>query len=134
LFRMKWVLFTMALAVVAATFVNAQELESQDDRLATLGSYEAEHNARVDFSGETAVPDWLDEILSRKPENGVHEDSEKEFDKPVESVAKDSGTPIDPYFPQPANIPPLYLSPKIEGEGAWTGDDLPKGSDGRPLV
>jgi hypothetical protein len=40
----------------------------------------------------------------------------------------------NPLFPKPSNIPPLYTSPMLEGEGVWTAEDMPRSGDGPPLV
>jgi len=111
---------------------------------------------RTDLVEESALPDWLDELLSRIPEGDKSEalQTEKEASpKPVpvnqevtsESLEREleeslapaqAGTaePSDPMFPKPPNMPPLYTSPKLDGEGIWTDEDTPRGADGRPLL
>ncbi len=46
----------------------------------------------------------------------------------VEPLLEDSG------FAAPPPIAPLYSSPPLEGEGVWTGEDLPADAQGKPLV
>ncbi len=45
-----------------------------------------------------------------------------------------SAGPIASGFQKPVDIPALYTSPTLEGEGVWTAEDLPSRTDGEPLV
>jgi hypothetical protein len=45
-----------------------------------------------------------------------------------------SAASSDPFFPKPPQIPPLYTSPTIDGEGVWVSEEMPQAQDGQPLV
>lgn len=83
---------------------------------------------------EAQVPQWLDKLLARSFADAKTEELETEFQQtvvPEQPEAK--AEPVDPFFPKPANIPPLYTSPALAGEGVWTSEDLPAATDGMPL-
>jgi hypothetical protein len=123
--------------------INAQASDIADDQGAGLVE-------------ENALPDWLDELLTRIPEGDKSEvlqsdeqesmqplaidqeakteSLEQELEKSVAPTQAESTEPQDPSFPKPASIPPLYTSPKLDGEGIWTDEDTPRGADGRPLI
>lgn len=115
-------------------------------RMARTSIETPDHKSVSDFSGESAVPGWLDELLSRLPErvlNGDFDDAAEEqsqdpsteqIGQTLEQGLEESQPPHDEGFPKPQPIPPLYVSPPLEGEGIWTADNLPVGSDGRPLA
>ncbi len=83
---------------------------------------------------EVVVPKWLDQLLARTiPDEGTDK-LQKEFESTVATPEPEAtAEPNDPFFPRPADIPPLYTSPVLEGEGHWTTKDLPVGRDGMPL-
>jgi hypothetical protein len=66
------------------------------------------------------------------------EDIEEEFDsKIVEDLRKPQSTTQTPKERaplKPANIPPLYSEPKMEGEGVWKRLDLIEGPDNEPAL
>jgi hypothetical protein len=83
---------------------------------------------------ETALPGWLDNLLARS----IPEDRAGEIERELETTAAapdadNRGGETDLFFPRPSDVPPLYKSPALEGEGVWTAEDLPVGRDGRPL-
>lgn len=53
---------------------------------------------------------------------------------PPRAEAEKPAEPLDPVFPAPPKIPPLYTSPELPGEGVWTAEDLPLSVDGHPLI
>jgi hypothetical protein len=105
---------------------------------------------------ECILPDWLEELLTRAPEGEKSEtlqtdkgespqplsvnqevpseSLERELEESIAPVQAGVAEPNDPLFPKPSNIPPLYTSPKLDGEGVWTDEDTPRGADGRPLL
>jgi hypothetical protein len=81
------------------------------------------------------LPHWLDNLLARSMPDERPENLEQEFEATVappepESVPGEH----NPLFPKPADIPPLYTSPSLTGEGVWSSEDLPQGRDGQPLL
>lgn len=108
----------------------AGQLES---RIASLGTQQVDEQVQWDVDLDYVVLPWLDELLTRIP---LPQDSESEHQQVQEPVAQAFEVPSDlpEIFPPPPNIPPLYLSPKLEGEGVWTADDLPKDAENNPLI
>jgi hypothetical protein len=94
-------------------------------------------------SQEYVLPEWIDDLLSRAPGEGstttasIHdpEGLQKELESEIVSPQRPAtASAIKASFPGTADIPPLYKSPKLEGEGVWTAQDMPAGPDGKPLV
>lgn len=104
-----------------------------------------QRHARIDTATESAqpverapvadeLPTWLDKILARSFVESKAEGMEKDLEaEAAPSQPEPTPEPADPLFPKPPSIPPLYTSPALEGEGTWTSQDLPAGSDGMPL-
>lgn len=140
--------------------VSAEDPRSNSDRLARLESkaYEPENGEKAQVV--PSLPDWLDRLLTMLPvdaeemkpetaeESGAAADvkettpseaapvrsTEAELTEAIESLEQRPTESEDPFFPKPKSITPLYTSPKLEGEGIWTGNGMPNGRDGRPLV
>ncbi len=143
----KRVVLSVVLILFCSSFSLAEDQKHSLQRLARISVETAEVERNVDFSDQSLVPKWLDELMSRIPgadeppeiaaddtgivikdeSESLQEALEAEVRQPVEED-------VDPFFPRPSKIAPLYLSPKVEGEGIWTSEGLPRGSDGRPLV
>ncbi len=93
------------------------------------------------LSDYTPIPDWLELVLNRIPAEQPLEISAKLEDEDVgEEIEQSVTSPtiittktLDSGISRLENIPPLYSSPKIEGEGVWVGEDTPS-SDGVPLI
>ncbi len=104
-----------------------------ETRLASLGTQPTNEEVQRDFDLDYVELPWLDELLTRIPRSS---DAESDYQPAEEPVAQDFEGPsnMQDSFPRPPKIPPLYLSPKLEGEGVWTADDLPTDGENRPLV
>ncbi len=125
--------FAIAASCLTSTPGYAQDLSLQKHaRLSTEG---ADHERSLDVAEELSLPGWLEDLLARPLPAEISE-NEAEPPKPEDnSPGLESKTDsTDPLFPKPPNIPPLYTSPSLEGEGVWTSDEVPQGSDGRPLI
>lgn len=138
-------LVVLAIVVLVSTIpFAADKLAPPLERHARISVENAEHDRNVDFADDAPALEWLDELLCRvPPEQPKSEDTQDQEKTEVESPQQEpeadpapqiASEPVDPAFPKPQDIPPLYLSPKLDGEGVWTSQDLPAGSDGRPLV
>jgi len=133
------------LMVVLVVSASVQDSAYSFQRVARTSIETVDHSPQPGFSRESVVPHWLDELLSRLPDRSV-----RELDEPVEDQTLDQKTELiresleeglrkteetrDLRFPAPRSIPPLYLSPTLEGEGIWTAEGLPAGSDASPLA
>ncbi len=144
----KRVVVSAVLILILVSFSSAEDHKTSLQRLARISVETADVERDIKFSDQSLVPRWLDKLMSRVPgaddpsaveeeEPGTVETEESEdVGKAPEADAKlqTKEAAADPFFPKPSRIAPLYLSPKVEGEGIWTSEGLPRGSDGRPLV
>jgi hypothetical protein len=133
------------LILILVTSVSARGPAASLQRVARTSIETVDRNPQPDFSGESVVPHWLDELLSRLPDQRVPEVEEPREEQPPdrkteqiqeslqEGLQKTAGDQ-NLRFPPPQSIPPLYMSPALEGEGIWTAEGLPVGSDGSPLA
>jgi len=142
------VLKKLIIPVILAAVFSAQsvgdELKSPLERHARINTQSADHDRDVGLSEESPLPARLEDLLTRLPEEVAAESPQAE-DLQVENLQKElestvsttqSAVPEEtsPLFPKPSDIPPLYTSPKLEGEGVWTAEDVPRSGDGPPLV
>ncbi|MGC8658009.1 MAG: phosphodiester glycosidase family protein [Desulfomonilaceae bacterium] len=114
----------------ATDIVNAES--KKDDRVL--------ENALADYR---PIPDWLSAVLNwLPPENNnlksaaieEEEDLSKEIGQSFTSPKKQGAVSTCRNSVVLKDIPPLYTSPKIDGEGVWASKDTPVGEDGKPLV
>jgi len=138
----------VVVAFVAVLIVSASTYGSDGDgsvqRHARLGvdTVETDAPARGETPEDSSVLQWLDKLLTRAPVGEPHQtvrqeqgeslptDFEASPSRPESRVPEGS----DGAFPQPADIPPLYTSPTLDGEGVWTSENVPVSSDGMPLM
>lgn len=127
---------TVALLSAAPTFGYQSEIGGE--KHARVAADTSDLPQSFQSENDFALPEWLEEILARMPQTEVSEKVPEQRREEIavsapEEKASESES-IDPLFPKPGNIPPLYTSPAIDGEGVWASDDMPRGIDGRPLV
>lgn len=143
------VLVGAAICAVALTASSpADELSPRWGKLARIIAEVAQPERRVDATDEPELPQWLDHLLTRIPRlEGEEEPQDQQLEAPTEiepqTQIEKSGPVREPaapepeedsFFPKPHTIPPLYTSPVLEGEGIWTGEDMPADAQGRPLL
>lgn len=135
-------------AVFFAASSPADELTPRLGKLARIISEVAQPERKMDVADEPELPQWLDNLLTRTPRlEGDNEPQDRHLegstDPEVEEqleqrvVPTESSVPEperDVFFPKPQAMPPLYTSPVLEGEGVWTGQDMPADTEGRPLL
>jgi hypothetical protein len=93
-----------------------------------------------DIDATTARPDPSMEEHSR--EEGQTGSRQPEDTEAEEGVTSEAGVGVAyPYLRREPvreimlpRIPPLYLSPPLPGEGVWQAENMPVGSDGRPVM
>src|SRR5208283_386911 len=134
-------------AILVAVF-SAQsvgdELKSPLERHARINTQSADYDRDVGLGEESALPAWLEDLLTRLPEEVAAETPQAEdprvdnLQKELESTVSTTQAAVpeetNPLFPKPSDIPPLYTSPQLDGEGVWTAEDMPRSGDGPPLV
>ncbi len=128
--------------IFVSTSAPAEDLKSATvirDDVKTRQSNKDLEKALYDYK---PIPDWLEAVLNQLPsetgkglnarveDEGLNKEIEQGFTSPKKQESKAVGGGIGPL----SNIPPLYSSPKIEGEGIWVSTDTPVGSDGSPLI
>ncbi len=107
--------------------------EQAKTRLASLGTQQADEQVQRAVDLDEGVLPWLDELITKIPRTDRSDAEEPTTEQPV-AEEFDASPAGDEVFPRPPDIPPLYLSPKLEGEGVWTADDLPVDAQNHPLV
>ena len=140
----KSLLFVLALAACGCLFCDlVQGNENTGQR--TQGTVIAASFGPSDglSINEYVLPEWIDNLLSKAPDveeirtTSINDPEalQKELESEILSPAKPQAPKVaDSSFPGTVDIPPLYKSPKLDGEGIWTAQDTPSGSDGKPLV
>ncbi len=124
---------------------NDQGAESK--KFASIGVQNAEEVKTEEPAGPNASPQWLDSVFARLLELGKEESTTQQNPEELENdletgmskpepvrIGKSETDEAGTSFSKPPAIPPLYTSPQLDGEGVWTADDLPVGTDGRPLA
>ncbi|MFH0826244.1 MAG: hypothetical protein V2B18_26130 [Pseudomonadota bacterium] len=128
------VIFSVLLMLVGTVSCMGYQSTRPDAGPTGMHTYGDSVRTEENVGEEAALPEWLDELLAGTPASEVSAGPEE---APAVAQAPEDGESAmesEPGFPKPPNISPLYTSPKIDGEGEWTDEGLPKGSDGRPLV
>jgi hypothetical protein len=128
----------LAIVVAVVTSANAGAEDLSLQKHARLGTIDADHDRQLEPADDVSLPGWLDDLLAH-PLSANNAENQAEppalEDRGLESESKTGQSDnSDPLFPKPPRIPPLYTSPPLEGEGVWTSEETPQGSDGRPLV
>jgi hypothetical protein len=131
---LKTFVFALAVTIFFSMDLSAEEPGAPGERHARISTESVNSVRDVDVQSDCSVPDWLDDILTRMPEVNRSQNLQDVTEADLPLTANDSRPETDSFFPPPPIILPLYLSPKMDGEGVWISDDLPTGSDGRPLA
>ncbi len=135
--RILWVL-SIALVLVWAERGLADQFGIGLERHARVAADATNLDQSFETAEDFVLSGWLEDLLTRPPRMEVSETRpEPKSEEEVASEPENNpqkGEDSDPWFPRPSNIPPLYTSPALDGEGVWTSEDLPPGRDGRPLV
>lgn len=154
---MIWKRLTIPAILVAVFSMQSlgDELKPPLERHARINNQSADYDGDVRLDEESALPAWLDDLLTRLPEEVATEsaqtpekvatESPQSEDPQVENLQKELEATVattqaavpeetNPLFPKPRDIAPLYTSPKLDGEGVWTSEDMPRSADGPPLI
>ncbi len=122
----------------AVTTAPAEEPGTELSRLAKIDSEQQIQAVTTEpGSAETPLPQWVDTLLTHLPKDEDTSELESQFEEAIgvnREATSPTEQPDDPAFPRPEPITPLYSSPKLDGEGVWTGEGAPTSKDGRPLL
>ena len=135
------VLITMACSVLMVnTATGLDNASAPNEAVAVTASFgPSETSTHLEY----ILPEWLDALLSKAPQQDEiktasiddPEALQKELESEIVSPAKPAvDRTVSLSFPNAPNIPPLYKSPKLDGEGIWTSQDTPSSADGKSLV
>ncbi len=125
-----------------STPVPADDLQSAPDVKGEVKTIQNDKDLEKALYDYKPIPDWLEAVLNRLPsETGIglnarveDESLNKEIEQSFTSPKKQVPSTLVGSIGSLQNIPPLYSSPRIEGEGVWVSTDTPFGSDGNPLI
>ncbi|MDA8406797.1 MAG: phosphodiester glycosidase family protein [Deltaproteobacteria bacterium] len=125
-----------------STPVPADDLQSAPDVKGEVKTIQNDKDLEKALYDYKPIPDWLEAVLNRLPsETGIglnarveDESLNKEIEQSFTSPKKQVPSTLVGSIGSLQNIPPLYSSPRIEGEGVWVSTDTPVGSDGNPLI
>jgi hypothetical protein len=135
--------------VALCSFSSAEQPnDRQVGKVASISSEPAKLEQAEALADEPLLPLWLDRLLSRIPApqeprdiREIEEELTSELapapyeDKPPQQTDEGKALQqIEGVTWKPPDIPPLYTSPVLEGEGVWTTEGLPSGADGRPMI
>lgn len=128
------VLLGSLVILLLVPMAQGKELRMDSARVARISSEISHPERTVDPLDESDLPAWLEELLTRLPGTDDSKEIEEELESAISSRDAEPIAKGDDSFPRPADIPPLYTSPKLDGEGIWTDEGMPKAGDGRPLI
>lgn len=128
--------------ILGAALVSANESPVSTEDVADNHLQENDKNLEKALFDYAPLPDWLEAVLNGVPEQKENKLSARLDDQDFSNEVEQSFTSPMREELKPAgmgakaleNIPPLYTSPKIDGEGVWLNADTPAGSDGKPLI
>ena len=128
--------------LIAPNVVPATQIKSFSDKVAHVEPQEENRNFEKDLSDNRLIPDWLSSVLNWVPPECHHI---RTATGETDELKKETGEDFTcPQKQEPSvsitnvmslkDIPPLYTSPKIDGEGIWVSADTPVSGDGKPLI
>lgn len=128
--------------LVATNVVPAYQIKSSSDDITTIEQQKDDRDFDKDLSDHSSIPDWLLSVLNWVPPENQdaktasleNKELDQEIDESFTSPKKKEPSVSVRNVISPNNIPPLYTSPKINGEGIWVSTDTPVGGDGKPLI
>ncbi len=134
--------FLALIFVIIPTVILADDIKSSTTDIVNVESRKDNKDLEKALTDSSPIPDWLSAVLNwLPPENHdlktaavEEEDLSKEIGQSFTSPKKQEHPVRDGIPISLKDIPPLYTSPKIDGEGVWESKDTPVGSDGTPLV
>lgn len=128
--------------LIMPNLVPADYIKSSPYEVSNVEQQKGNGDFDKDFIDCSSVPDWLSSFLNwLPPENHDCKTTALEKDKLDKDIDEDFTSPKKPDRSVTVgnvlslkDIPPLYKSPTIKGEGIWVSAGTPVGGDGNPLV
>lgn len=157
----KRILIAAVLLLCSVSICAAEQRDKRLERHARLNADPVGYS-NVNRNIDISFLDWLEamltqvpaQVIAEPPSSDTQQAAAEELTPPTPEVSDSSfrttstatiahsaqtaygasAPPTSSGFQKPADIPPLYTSPALEGEGVWTSEDLPSCSNGEPLL
>lgn len=134
--------FLLIIGIFLSTTVFADDFQGPAERSGEALLPRTNQDLEKILIDYTPISDWLEAVLNCAPQNAGNEvnaklegeDLNREIEQSVTSPKKPTTTVLSGKVDSLGNIPPLYSSPKIEGEGVWVSADTPSNTEGKPLI
>ena len=128
--------------LIAPNVVPATQIKSLSDDVASVEPQKENRDLEKDLSDNRPIPDWLSSVLNWIPltimileqPRSNRKNPKEEIDESFTSPKKLEPSVSVANVMSLKDIPPLYTSPKIDGEGIWVSADTPVSGDGKPLI
>ncbi len=128
----------------AGTFLFNSGISTARELMAKSDLAPATFDREYESTENSPFLSWLESLLTQVSvddyvDDGEAEKMKAEFEEAISkakaSQAPDSEPMQDGAFRKPADIPALYTSPALEGEGIWSAENVPASYlDGKPLA
>ncbi len=128
--------------LIAPNVSPATQIKSLSDHVASVEPQKENWDPERILRDCDSIPEWLSLVLNRIPSDNhdlgaaelEQQDQKEEIDESVTSPKKLEPSVSVENDMSLKDIPPLYTSPKIDGEGIWESADTPVSGDGKPLI
>ena len=116
--------------------VPADDIKSSSVTVASVGPQKDNSDFEKSFDDYAPIPEWLSSVLNWLPPENRNSTATLEEEYLDKNIGEASTCPKEPERQGMCleDIPPLYTSPKIGGEGIWVSTGTPDSENGRPLV
>ena len=124
------------LFLIIPNVVPADDIKSSSDDVVGVEPQKNNRDFEKSLSDYTPIPEGLSSVLNwLPPENRNNSTAlEEEYLDKGNGENLTSPKKTEPQGMCLEDIPPLYTSPEIDGEGIWVSTGTPDGQDGKPLV
>jgi len=128
--------------LIAPNVVPATPIKTLSNDVASVEPQNENRDPAKHFPDYGTIPEWLSSVLNWVPAEYHHgrtttsetDELEKETGENFTSPQKQEPSVSIANVMALNDIPPLYTSPKIDGEGIWASADTPVSGDGKPLI
>ena len=128
--------------LIAPNVSPATQIKSLSDHVASVEPQKENWDPERNLRDCGSIPEWLSLVLNWIPSDNhdlgaaalEQQDQKEEIDESVTSPKKLEPSVSVENEMSLKDIPPLYTSPKIDGEGIWESANTPVSGDGKPLI
>ncbi|MHB8203882.1 MAG: phosphodiester glycosidase family protein [Desulfomonilaceae bacterium] len=128
--------------LIAPNVSPASRIKSLSDHVASVEPQKDNWDPERNLRDCGSIPEWLSLVLNWIPSDN-HDLGAAALEQQDQKEKIDEGTTNQKRIELSVSIanvmtlndiPPLYTSPKIDGEGIWASADTPVSGDGKPLI